>query len=78
MIASASAPSVPGIGAMWRWHFSAVSERYGSMATSVAPRRLASWARVQKWRFEAIGLPPQMMTSLASATYSMSMPTLAP
>ena len=45
MIPSASAPSVPGSIAMCSWHFSAVRLRYGSIATSFAPRRLASCAR---------------------------------
>ncbi len=42
---SASAASVPGRSATCSWHFSAVWLRYGSMATSFAPRRFASCAR---------------------------------
>ncbi len=47
IIAIASAPSVPGITGIHWWHFSAVWLRHGSMITSLAPRRLASWQRLQ-------------------------------
>ena len=75
---SASAPSVPGIGAMCTWHFSAVALRYGSIATSFAPRRFASCARIQKCRFDAIALLPQITINRLLANCSTSMPTAAP
>ncbi|MNY83561.1 hypothetical protein D3C86_2264110 [compost metagenome] len=48
------------------------------MAISLAPLRLASWARVQKCKLDAMGLPPQMMISLASWKCSRSVPVEAP
>ena len=60
------------------WHLSAVALRYGSIATSRAPRRFASCARVQKCRFDAIGLLPQIRISLLFANCSKSMPIAAP
>ena len=57
---------MPGSTAMCSWHFSAVALRYGSIAMSRAPRRLASCARVQKCRLDAMGLLPQIRMSLLS------------
>ena len=48
------------------------------MATSLAPRRFASCARVQKCRFEATELLPQITISRLSTTRSTSMPIAAP
>ncbi len=48
---------------MCSWHFSAVWLRYGSMATSFAPRRFASCTRAQRCRLETIGLLPQIRIS---------------
>ena len=78
MMPSASAASVPGSGAIWTSHLSAVSDRYGSMATRRAPRRRASCARVQKCRFEVIALQPQNRMSRLDAICSTSVPMAAP
>ncbi len=48
------------------------------MAMSLAPRRLASCARVQKCRLDVTGLLPQMTISLLCSNCSTSMPTDAP
>ena len=69
---------MPGISAMCWWHFSAVSERYGSIAISFAPRRLASCARLHRCRFDAIALVPQKTISFASWNCSTSVPSRAP
>ena len=78
MMPSASAASVPGSGAMWASHLSAVTDRYGSMATSRAPRRRASCARVQKCRFEVIALHPQNRIRRLDTICSTSVPIDAP
>ncbi len=78
MTARAKAASVPGmIGIHW-WHFCAVWLRQGSMQIRRAPRRFASWHRVQKCRLATTGLDPQITISFASTTFSGSMPTDAP
>ncbi len=79
MIAHASAPSVPGRGARCRSAFAAVSVRYGSTTTKVAPRRLAcmAWLITLTWVFT--GLPPQITTrSECSPISRRSTPRLAP
>src|SRR6266568_4785030 len=76
--ASASAASVPGSGARCSWHFSAVRLRYGSIAMSFAPRRLASCTRDHRCRLETIGFEPQMRISFASSKRSGSMPKEPP
>ena len=48
------------------------------MHTSLAPARLASWARRQKCRLLVMELLPQMRMSLDCAKNSTFMPTLAP
>ena len=50
----------------------------GLMQTSLAPRRLASWARVQKCRLLVIELLPQITINLLSAKKRVCMPTLVP
>jgi hypothetical protein len=57
---------------------SAVAVRYGSIATSRAPRRFACWAKVQKWRLDVMELVPQRRISFDSANRSTSMPTEPP
>ena len=64
MMPRASAASVPGISARCSWHFSAVWLRYGSIAISFAPRRLASCTRLHRCRFETTGFEPQIRISL--------------
>ena len=48
------------------------------MATSFAPRRFASCARVQKWRLETIGLLPQIRIRRLRSNSSTSVPMAAP
>ncbi len=69
---------MPGSSATCWWHFSAVWLRQGSIATSFAPRRFASWQRDHRCRLETIGFEPQMRMSLASSKRSGSMPTEPP
>ena len=78
IMASASAASVPGSGARCSWHFSAVRLRYGSIAMSFAPRRLASCTRDHRCRLETIGFEPQIRISFASSKRSGSMPKEPP
>ena len=63
---------------MCSWHFSAVSERYGSIAMSFAPRRFASCARVHRCKFDVIAFPPQNRISFAFWNCSTSVPMREP
>ena len=78
IMASASAPSVPGLIGMYQSARAAVRCRIGSMTTTLAPRRCASATNGHRCKLVEIMLQAQMTMYRECTRLSGSTPAVAP